>query len=92
MLTPFCSVGPDFRFTVETLTFLPGVGSQRHCACVQILQDSKEEEDELFYAILNTNSPNVMNIRDTATVTIVDDDSGKDGSDDHNLCDENYSQ
>ena len=92
MLTPFSSVGLDFQSTVETLTFLPGMGSQRHCACVQILQDSEEEEEELFYAILNTTSPNVMVIRDTATVTIVDDDSGKDGSDDHNLCDENYKQ
>jgi len=86
MLTPFSSVDLDFQSTVETLTFLPGVGSQRHCACVQILQDSEEEEEELFYAILNTTSPNVMVIRDTATVTIVDDDySGKDSSDDHNF-------
>ena len=90
MLNPFSSVGQDFQSTVETLTFLPGEGSQRHCACVQILQDSEDDDDEMFYAILNTTSPNVMVIRDTATVTIVDDDSGKNGSDKHNLCDENY--
>ena len=72
MLTPFFSVGLDFQSTVEILTFLPGVGSQRHCACVQILQDSEDDDDEMFLAILNTTSPNVMVIRDTATVTIVD--------------------
>jgi len=90
MLNPFSSVGLDFQSTVETLTFLPGVGSQRHCACAEILQDSEDDDDEMFYAILNTTSPNVMVIRDTATVTIVDDDSGKDGSDNHNLCDKHY--
>ena len=72
MLTPFFSVGLDFQSTVKILTFLPGVGSQRHCACVQILQDSENDDDEMFLAILNTISPNVMVVRDTATVTIVD--------------------
>ena len=73
MLTdPFFSVGLDFHSTVETLTFLPGVDIQRHCACVEILQDSEDDDDEMFLAILNTTSPNVMVIRDTATVTIVD--------------------
>ena len=48
------------------------MGSQRHCACAEILQDSEDDDDEMFLAILNTTSPNVMVIRDTATVTIVD--------------------
>ena len=37
-----------------------------------------------FYTI----SQNVMVIRDTANVTIVDDDSGNEGSDDDNRCDD----
>ena len=63
---------------METLTFLPGMGNQRRCTCVQILQDSDNDDDEQFSAVLSTTSPNVMIIRDTANVTIVDDDEGND--------------
>ena len=58
---------------MEVLNFLPGMG--RQCVCIEILQDTEEEGDEMFSASLSTTSPNVIVTRDTSTVTIVDDDS-----------------
>jgi len=69
----FYSAGLDFQPTVEVLNFLPGMG--RQCACIEILQDTEGEDDEMFSAILSTTSLNVMITRNTATITILDDDS-----------------
>ena len=61
----------------NTLTFLAGVGRQRRCACVQILQDVEDDDDEQFLVTINTTSPDVFISRNTSTVTIVDDDRKK---------------
>jgi len=71
-LTLFYSAGLDFPPTVEVLNFLPGMG--RQCACIEILQDTEGEDDEMFSAILSTTSLNVMITRNAATITIMDDD------------------
>jgi len=64
----------DFLPTIDTLTFLAGVGSQRRCACVQILQDVEDDDNEQFLVTINTMSPNIVITRNTSAVTIVDDD------------------
>lgn len=67
----------DFLPTIDTLTFLPGVGSQRQCACIQILQDMEDDDNEQFMVIIRTMSPNIIITRNTSAVTIVDDDRKK---------------
>ena len=62
---------------MDTLTFVPGVGSQRQCACVQILQDVEDDDNEQFLVTINTTSPNITITRDSSAVTIVDDDCKK---------------
>ena len=62
---------------MDTLTFIPGVGSQRQCACVQILQDVEDDDNEQFVVAINTTSPNINITRNTSAVTIVDDDRKK---------------
>ena len=64
----------DFLPTIDTLTFLAVVGSQRRCACVQILQDVEDDDNEQFLVTINTMSPNIIITRNTSAVTIVDDD------------------
>ena len=71
------TAGRDFLPDVDILTFVPGVGSQRQCACVQILQDVEDDNDEQFLVTINTTSPDITIIRDTSAVTIVDDDRKK---------------
>ena len=62
---------------MDTLTFVPGVGRQRQCACVQILQDVEDDDNEQFVVTISTTSPNINITRDTSAVTIVDDDRKK---------------
>ena len=55
------------------VTFGPGVtGATYSCP---IVDDPIIEDPEMFTATLNTTDPNVIIVDDTATVTIVDNDS-----------------
>ena len=71
------TAGRDFLPAVDTLNFVSGVGSQKQCACVQILQDVEDDNNEQFLVTINTTSPDITIIRDTSAVTIVDDDRKK---------------
>ena len=53
------------------------MGSLRQCACVQILQDVEDDDNEQFVVAINTTSPNINITRNTSAVTIVDDDRKK---------------
>ena len=63
----------DFTGTSIDVTFTPG----QIAATVEvpITDDSVSEDTEMFSAVLSTTNPNVMFGEDTASVTILDNDS-----------------
>ena len=63
----------DFTATSIDVTFIPGQTTAT--VEVPITDDSVSEDTEMFSAVLSTTNPNVMLGEDTASVTILDDDS-----------------
>ena len=72
-LTFSSTAGSDYTHGVTTVTFGPDVTSASHS--VPILDDSNIEDTETFTATLSTTESNVNIGDDTATITILDDDS-----------------
>ena len=62
----------DFVNTAITVTFLPGHAEA--LAQVPIIDDSTEEDTEMFIAVLTTNASNIKFGNCIATVTIKDND------------------
>ena len=59
----------------QLLSFAPDL-NVRQCACVQIVNDATNELREVFTARLRSTSAEHFEGSTTATVTILDDDSG----------------
>ena len=70
------SIAPgDFSSLVDQLTFNPGSGVQQDCATITVVSDITLEDDESFPVVLTTTDPDVIVSRNTAVVTITNDDS-----------------
>ena len=67
--------GSDFISTLINVTFTPG--QIEALVQIPILDDSVQEDTEMFIVMLSTIAPNVMFSKEIPTVTITDDD-GKD--------------
>ncbi len=70
--------GEDFQILSGFLSFVPSLGDQRRCGCIEILQDGITEGPETFNVQLLTifASENIVLVDAEATVTIEDDDGG----------------
>ena len=65
----------DFSSLVDQLTFNSGSGLQQDCAAITVGSDTILEDDESFSVVLTTTDPDVIISRNTAVVTITNDDS-----------------
>ena len=71
----FCIAPGDFSSLMDQLTFNPGSGLQRDCATIAVGSDTGLEDDESFSVVLTTTDSDVIISRNTAVVTITNDDS-----------------
>ena len=68
-----CSGGLDFELQTITLAFLSGLSGQIQCININIQNDSRLENEELFIVSL-VSDPGINISPAMATVTIIDDD------------------
>ena len=61
--------------TKQLLTFAPNL-NRRQCGCIQIINDATSEPNEVFTARIHGTNGQELQGTTTATVTILDDDSG----------------